>query len=349
MIRVSGGGVRAAAVVAAVVPGHGDRGAVGGDGPGVGVGLAQPEQGVPFALHQQGRRGDVADDRLRAGPVEQDRGEGGGDPAGLGGLRVGRRTARPSSGRSSPTAPPPRGVAGAGCRRACVPSVPLGRIGGRRRGWCCWCRRAGRSRCPRCRPGRRPVADSAAPVVTEAISVDAQNFLNTPSSTPLAAAGVGAARSAGGGLRVREQRLLQVVPGDQRHGRVDPRVGAGQHQRQRAAVRAAGDADPRVAGRRPARPRAARRASRRWPWRRGSRSPANPGRSGRWRRRNRGPSRRARRNRPGPSARASAATDCFEPPNPCAMITAGAGVWAGRYSVASSCDRIVDTRDRRAR
>ena len=68
-----GGGVRAAAVVAAVVPGHGDGGAVRGDRPGVGVGLVEPEQGVPFALHQQRRCGDVADDRLRAGPIEQGR------------------------------------------------------------------------------------------------------------------------------------------------------------------------------------------------------------------------------------------------------------------------------------
>ncbi len=46
-------------------------------------------------------------------------------------------------------------------------------------------------------PWATPVAESAAPVVMEAIRVEAQNFLNTPSSTPDAAAGVGAARSAG--------------------------------------------------------------------------------------------------------------------------------------------------------
>src|SRR6478735_10170398 len=34
---------------------------------------------------------------------------------------------------------------------------------------------------------------------------------------------------------------------------------------------------------------------------------------------------------------ASEATDRFDPPNPWAMITAGAGVCAGRYSVESSC------------
>jgi hypothetical protein len=41
-----------------------------------------------------------------------------------------------------------------------------------------------------------PDADRVAPVVTDAISVDVQNLLNTPSATPSAAAGVVAARSA---------------------------------------------------------------------------------------------------------------------------------------------------------
>ncbi len=45
-------------------------------------------------------------------------------------------------------------------------------------------------------PCAMPEADSAAPVVTDAIRVDVQNFLNTPSATPCAAAGVAAARSA---------------------------------------------------------------------------------------------------------------------------------------------------------
>ena len=89
-------------------------------------------------------------------------------------------------------------------------------------------------------------ADSEAPVVTDAIRVEAQSFLKTPSATPSAAAGVGAARSSGVAWAFGNSAWRQVVPGDERDKRVDPRVGAGEHQRQRAAVRTTGDAHPRV-------------------------------------------------------------------------------------------------------
>ena len=45
-----------------------------------------------------------------------------------------------------------------------------------------------------------------------------------------------------------EQRGGEVVPGDLRRGRVDPRVGGGEQQRQPAAVRGPGHAHPRVTG-----------------------------------------------------------------------------------------------------
>ncbi len=45
-------------------------------------------------------------------------------------------------------------------------------------------------------PCATPVGDSVVPRVIEAIRLDAQSFFHTPSSTPVAAAGVGAARSA---------------------------------------------------------------------------------------------------------------------------------------------------------
>ena len=78
--------------------------------------------------------------------------------------------------------------------------------------------------------------------------MEAQNFLKTPSATPVGRGGGGRGQVLRGRLRVREQRLLQVVPGDQRHRRVHPGVGAGQHQRQRSAVRAAGHPDPGIVG-----------------------------------------------------------------------------------------------------
>ena len=110
------------------------RRAVRGDGPGIGVGLLEAEQGVPLALHEQGRRGDVADHLLGAGPVEQCL-QLGGDPAGLRGLGVGGAELEPASGRSSPRRPrrrrrPPPG------RRTCG-IVRLGaRASGRPRSAC---------------------------------------------------------------------------------------------------------------------------------------------------------------------------------------------------------------------
>ena len=180
-----GGGVRRAAVVTAVVPGHRHGGAVRRDRPGVRVGLVEAEQRVPFALHQQGRGGDVADHRGRARPGQQG-GQRGGDPAGLRRLRVGSTEVE----HHSPAAHRGRGSGqrriggGGGARfRRTQPELDAGAL-------LLVPPRRTKPLSP-LSPCATPVADSAAPVVTEAIRVEAQNFLNTPSPTPDGRGGCG--------------------------------------------------------------------------------------------------------------------------------------------------------------
>ena len=216
--RVAHALVRRAAVVAARVPEHAHRAAGRGDLPGGGVGLVQPEQRVRLALDDQRRRGDPVRDRRGGGAAQELRG-GGGEPTGGGGLGVGG-----ADGGGEAAA----GGGHVGCG---------GRAGG------CW----GRGVRRRIRRSLDRPAGAAARGETGGEEHPGPAALEDPVRGEGAAGGrVGGQRPRCGG-GVREQRLAQVVPGDHRRQRVDPGVVAGQQQRERPAVRPAGDAHPGIA------------------------------------------------------------------------------------------------------
>ena len=163
-------------------------------------------------------RGDPVRDRRGGGAAQELRG-GGGEPAGGGGLGVGG-----ADGGGEAAA----GGGHVGCG---------GRAGG------CW----GRGVRRRIRRSLDRPAGAAARGETGGEEHPGPAALEDPVRGEGAAGGrVGGQRTRCGG-GVREQRLAQVVPGDHRRQRVDPGVVAGQQQRERPAVRPAGDAHPGIA------------------------------------------------------------------------------------------------------
>ncbi len=195
------------AVVPARVPDHLHRGSGSGDAARVGVSLRQREERIGLALDEQRRGVDPAEHPGRAGGPEQVE-DAGGRPPGGGRLLVGRAQVG-----GEPPAPRGGGDDLARPRRARPGRPRTARTGGTRP--------RGAEELPRPHPLEHP-------------------------------GGVDGGQRSGRGRRprphgeLREQGLPQVVPGDLRHHRVDPRVGACEQQRQSAAVRSTDNADPGV-------------------------------------------------------------------------------------------------------
>ena len=213
--------------MAARVPDDLHRGAVRGDAPGVGVGLAEPEERVLRALDEQRRRLDPVEHARGAAPVEH-RGDLRRERArGRGGL-IGRADVGPE---------PPAGqrllhhgrVEGAGVE-AGQPVAVLGTVAG----------------VAVLRPAQG---------VEQATAGGRRSDAEEQSRPqPLVDAGIGVLRRRRHRLRAvgaaglgREERRGQRVPGDLRRDGVDAVVVGRAQQGQRPAVGASGDPDPRVA------------------------------------------------------------------------------------------------------
>jgi hypothetical protein len=201
-------------------PDHPDRGPVRRDAPGVRVGLAEAEQRVLGALHEEGGRLDPVQDGRRAAAVED-----GGD---LGRQRPGggSRLVRPADVGAEP-------ATGEGLLDRA--RIERGQVGG-------------------VRLGRAPAAGAggAAEGVQQSAGRDRPHAEEQPGPQPLEDAGTrGLGRDCGGsGIRLAglggEEGCGERVPGDLRRDRVDPVVVRGAEQRGRTAVGAARDAHPRV-------------------------------------------------------------------------------------------------------